>query len=73
MSAAERPSWACPSVSFRAIGRPRASTSAWIFVVRPPRERPMQRDRIVFLTIGGMLVHPDRGAIDHLDVAIISL
>jgi hypothetical protein len=24
-----------------AMGRPRASTMAWIFVVRPPRERPI--------------------------------
>src|ERR1700745_2525179 len=31
-----------------AIGRPQASTSAWILVVRPPRERPMQRDRSAF-------------------------
>ena len=48
MSAAERPSWAWPSVSLRRIGRPMASTSAWILVVKPPRERPMQRDRVVF-------------------------
>ena len=42
MSAPDRPSCAWPSVSFRRIGRPRASTSAWIFVVSPPRQRPMQ-------------------------------
>ena len=51
---------ACPSVSFIAIGRPSASTSAWIFVVKPPRERPMQRDPSVFLTVGGVLMNPDR-------------
>jgi hypothetical protein len=33
----------------------------------------MQRDRTVFLAIGGVLVNPDRGAVDHLDVAVISL
>lgn len=43
MSAELRPSWACPSVSFSRIGRPLASTSAWILVVGPPRERPMHR------------------------------
>jgi hypothetical protein len=31
----------CPPVSRKACGRPSSSTSAWIFVVRPPRERPM--------------------------------
>jgi hypothetical protein len=28
-------------VSMKAIGRDCASVRAWIFVVRPPRERPM--------------------------------
>ena len=48
ISSALRPSWAWPSVSFRAMGRPMASTRAWILVVKPPRERPMQRDRMSF-------------------------
>jgi hypothetical protein len=30
-----------PGVSDSATGLPSASTTAWIFVVRPPRERPM--------------------------------
>lgn len=30
---------------------PSASTSAWIFVVSPPRERPMQQDRSSFLAL----------------------
>jgi len=34
-------SCAWPGVSLRAIGRPRTSTSTWILVVSPPRERPM--------------------------------
>ena len=29
-----------PPVSAKAIGRQNLSVSAWIFVVRPPRERP---------------------------------
>jgi len=33
------PSW--PGVTSRAMGRPQESTIAWIFVVRPPRERPI--------------------------------
>ncbi len=36
------PSWAWPAVSFSAIGKPLRSTMAWILVVFPPRERPMQ-------------------------------
>lgn len=44
----------------RMIGRPNASTSAWIFVVRPPRERPMQRGiGHLFLGVGGVLVNTD--------------
>ena len=33
------PSW--PGVTSKAMGRPCASQTAWILVVRPPRERPM--------------------------------
>jgi hypothetical protein len=33
----------------------------------------MQRDRSVFLAVGGVLMDADRGGIDHLDVAIVSL
>jgi hypothetical protein len=32
---------ACPGVSQSARGLPSASTTAWILVVSPPRERPM--------------------------------
>ena len=32
---------AWPGVSTRRTGRPRASTTAWILVLSPPRERPM--------------------------------
>src|SRR3954467_6737199 len=43
MSVALRPSCACPGVIFNKIGRPLASTNAWILVVSPPLERPMHR------------------------------
>jgi hypothetical protein len=33
----------------------------------------MQPDRVVFLAIGGVLVDADRGAVDHLHIAIVSL
>ena len=34
-------SWVWPPVRLSASGLPSASTITWIFVVRPPRERPM--------------------------------
>jgi hypothetical protein len=34
-------SGALPGVSWKAKGRPRSSVRAWIFVVRPPRDRPI--------------------------------
>ncbi len=34
-------SWTFPAVMWTWMGLPRPSTSAWIFVVKPPRERPM--------------------------------
>lgn len=73
MSTAERPSWACPAVSFSRIGRPAASTKAWIFVLSPPRERPMQSDRSLLGTVGPGLVNPDREAVDHLHITIVRL
>ena len=33
---------------------------------------PMQRDLSSFFGVGSVLVNPDRGAVDHLDVALIS-
>jgi len=32
---------ACPGLSTKRTGSPTASTTAWILVVNPPRERPM--------------------------------
>ena len=40
---ASGPSCASPPVNRMAIRRPLASASAWIFVLRPPRERPTVR------------------------------
>ena len=54
-------------------GRLLASTRACILVVSPPRERPMQSDRPSFFGVAAMLVHSDRGTVDHLDIALISL
>lgn len=34
-------SWVLPGLNRKSRGRPSASVSAWILVVRPPRERPM--------------------------------
>jgi hypothetical protein len=63
--------WA-PCVSFNAIGSPSASTTAWISVGRPPRERPMQSDPSAFFNVGCMLAHADARAVDHLNVATVS-
>src|SRR5580692_250739 len=39
MAALTSPS--CPGVISNAMGLPHPSTTAWIYVVRPPRERPI--------------------------------
>jgi hypothetical protein len=33
----------------------------------------MQRDRVSFFAIGGVLMDPDGRRVDHLDVTIVSL
>jgi hypothetical protein len=33
----------------------------------------MQRDRVAFFAVGGVLMDPDRRRIDHLDIAVIGL
>ena len=58
----------CPPVSRKAMGRQSRSVSAWILVVRPPRERPMPvfappfsaRSRAVRLHGGGIDQHLGR-------------
>jgi hypothetical protein len=35
-----KPSWRCPALITRAMGRQRRSAITWIFVVRPPLDRP---------------------------------
>ena len=44
-----------PPVSRNAMGRHRQSVSAWIFVVRPPRERPIARFCPPFSAGGGAM------------------
>src|SRR5258706_12192860 len=85
MSAALLPSWAWPALSFKEIGLPLASTRAWILVVSPPRERPCiwlqgcpqrrrgSRPRGPPFDVGGVLMDADRGAVDHLQVAVVRL
>ncbi len=56
------------------MGRPSASTGAWILIVWPPRERPMQPWSLPpFSCCGPMTVDPDAGAVDHRDVAVTGL
>jgi hypothetical protein len=49
--------------------RPLASASAWIFVLRPPRERPIACFCSPFLCARGRTVRLDVRAVDHLDLA----
>ena len=58
-------SCACPGVSRRANGRPRASTRAWIFVLSPPRLRPMACVSSFFGRAGAVLMGPHDGAVDY--------
>ncbi|GIX15293.1 MAG: hypothetical protein KatS3mg118_3252 [Paracoccaceae bacterium] len=45
MASAEPRPRACPAVGFSVIGSPCPSVTAWILMVRPPRERPMRTAR----------------------------
>src|ERR1019366_6529970 len=58
-------SCALPPVRLSASGLPSASTITWIFVVRPPRERPMAWSHPLFRGPGAVLVRPDDGGVDH--------
>ena len=40
---ASRTSWASPGLSASRAGRPLLSTNAWILLVKPPRDRPIDR------------------------------
>src|SRR5690348_6240438 len=70
----QSPAW--PGVSTSSRGRPCASVSAWILVVSPPRERPIQRSGWLFLSWR----HADaraprccRSSADHLHIAVVGL
>jgi hypothetical protein len=60
------PRW--PGVISSATGRPQPSTTAWIFVVRPPRERPIAWRSAPF-SAGRRAMCLGGGAVDHLDAA----
>jgi hypothetical protein len=64
------PSCVCPAVRPSRIGRPCASTTTWILVVRPPRDRPRSDLRPPFCR-RGLLVGANGRAVDHLDVAVM--
>jgi hypothetical protein len=53
-----------PSVRMKRTGLPRASTAMLIFVLRPPRERPIASSSLPLLGAGCMLVRPHNGGID---------
>ena len=57
-------SWAWPGVCIDSTGLPRASTSAWILVVSPPRDRPIACSPF-FSRPGAMLVSAHDGGVDH--------
>src|SRR6476660_2753690 len=64
---ASGPSCASPPVNRMAIRRPLASASAWIFVLRPPRERPTACFFSPF-SAGRGAVGFHVGGVDHLHV-----
>src|SRR3990172_7507544 len=59
-------SWSCPGVSIKAQGLPKASTSAWILVVSPPRDRPIACSP--FFLVSGH----DGGVDHHVFVVVIA-
>jgi hypothetical protein len=46
------------------------STTAWILLVNPPRDLPI--DWLLRCDAGSMLMHADNGGVDHLDSGIMS-
>ena len=50
-----------PPVSRKARGRQKRSLSAWTFVVRPPRERPIAWVSSPLMEWPAPLLHPGRG------------
>ena len=58
-------SWACPGVSEKANGLPRASTKAWDFCAQSAAAAADRLVFIIFGSAGAVLVRPDDGAVDH--------
>jgi DNA transformation protein and related proteins len=54
-----------PGVSSKRRGLPSASTSAWIFVLNPPRLRPSAWSSTFFESAGAVLMSLHDGAVDH--------
>src|SRR3954463_5361482 len=67
---ASRTSWASPGLSASRTGRPLLSTTAWILLVKPPRDLPIDLALVPF-DAGSMLMHADNGGVDHLDSVIM--
>jgi hypothetical protein len=63
-------SWTCPGVNDSATGLPSASTTAWIFVVRPPRERRWLGSRRLFLSAGAVLVRAHGRRVEHHELVV---
>ena len=58
-------SCACPGVSSKRNGLPSASTSAWIFVLSPPRLRPRASFWSFFGGVGTVLMGAHDIAVEH--------
>jgi len=52
-------------------GRPLLSTNAWILLVKPPRDLPIDW-RWFLVAQGSMLMHSDNRGVDHLDSGIVT-
>src|SRR6516165_1755834 len=63
-SSAWRMSCTWPGVRMKRTGLPRASTPMFIFVLRPPRERPIASSSLPLFCTGRMLMRPHDGGVD---------
>ena len=71
MAGAVAMSLTCPAVNFSRIGRPCWSTTAWILVVSPPRERPRHRSAPPFCR-RALLMDANYRSVDHSNVPVVS-
>lgn len=61
-----------PAVRSSRTGLPSASTRAWIFVIRPPRESPMQGSAYPVFSAGTKPVNANTRTVDHHDVSTVT-